>query len=67
MKRAKDMTEKMSPLSWKVFDMLLGKRGGQLLTFSERMRQLGQSRNDGQLWMCLVEKVNSDAVKNNIA
>ena len=67
MKRAKDMTKKMSPLSWKVFDMLLGQRGGQLLTASERMRQLGQSRNDGQLWMCLVEKVNSDAVKNNIA
>ena len=67
MKRAKDMTEKMSPLSWKVFDMLLEKRGGQLLTASEKMRQLGQSRNDAQLWMCLVEKVKSDAVKNNIA
>ena len=33
----------------------------------ERMKQLGQSRNDAQLWMCLVEKVNADAVKNNIA
>ena len=67
MKKAKDMTEKMSPLSWKAFYMLLGKRGGQLLTAPERMRQLGQSRNDAQLWMCLVEKVKSNAVKNNIA
>ena len=27
----------------------------------------GQSGNDAQLWMCLVKKVKSDAVKNNIA
>ena len=32
-----------------------------------RMEQLGQSRNDAQLWMCLVVKVKSDAVRNNIA
>ena len=32
-----------------------------------RMKQLGQSRNDAQLWMCLVVKVKSDAVKKNIA
>ena len=31
------------------------------------MKKLGQSRNDAQLWMCLVVKVNSDAVKNSIA
>ena len=31
------------------------------------MKQLGQSRNDTQLWMCLVVKVKPDAVKNNIA
>jgi len=29
--------------------------------------QLRQSGNDAQLWMCLVAKVKSDAVKNNIA
>ena len=33
----------------------------------ERMKLLDQSRNDAQLWMCLVVKVKSDAVKNNIA
>ena len=33
----------------------------------EGMKRLSQSRNDAQLWMCLVEKVNADAIKNNIA
>ena len=33
-------------------NVLLGKRGGQPLITSERMKQLGQSRNDAQLWMC---------------
>ena len=44
--------------------MLLEKNGEIV---PERMRRLGQSRNDACLWMCLVEKVKSDAVKNNIA
>ena len=46
--------------------MLLGKSGGELLITPERMKQLGQSRNDAQLWMYLVVKLKSDAVKNNI-
>ena len=33
----------------------------------EGMKRPSQSRNDAQLWMCLVVKVKSDAVKNNIA
>ena len=33
----------------------------------ERMKRLSQSRNDTQLWMCLVVNVKSDSVKNNIA
>ena len=33
----------------------------------ERMKWLGQKRNDSQLWMCLVVKVKSAAIKNNIA
>ena len=44
-----------------------GKSEGQLLIAPERMKQLGQSGNDAQLWMCLVMKVKSDAVKNSIA
>ena len=33
----------------------------------ERMKRLGQSGKDAELWMCLVVKVKSDAVKNDIA
>ena len=33
----------------------------------ERMQRLGQSRNDVQLWVCLVVKVKFDAVKKSIA
>ena len=40
----------------------LGKSRGQLLIAPERMKGLGQSRNDVQLRMCLVVKVKSDAV-----
>ena len=31
------------------------------------MKQLGQSRNNAQLWMSLVVKVKSNTVNNNIA
>ena len=33
----------------------------------EEMKQLGQSANDAQLWICLVVKVKFNAIKNNIA
>ena len=33
---------------------------------TERMKQFGQSGNDAQLWMCLVVKIKSSAVRNNI-
>ena len=51
----------------KVSNMLLGKSGGQLLIAPERMKKLGQSGKDAQLWMCLVVKVKPNAVKNSIA
>ena len=47
--------------------MLLGKSEGQLLIAPEKTKQLDQSGNDVQLWMCLVVKVKSDSIKNNIA
>ena len=34
-----------------------GKSRGQLLTAPERVKRLGQSGNDTQLWICLVVKV----------
>ena len=45
--------------------MQLGKRGGQSLIAPERMEWQSQSRNDVQLWMCLVMKVKSNAVNNS--
>ena len=57
----------MIPPGRKVSNMLLGKSGGQLLTAPERMKQLGQCRNEDQLWMCLVLEVKPDAVKKSIA
>ena len=68
MKRQKDVTtEDENPLDWKVSSVLLGKSRGQLLVAPVRMKRLGQSRNDVQLWMCLVVKGKSDVVKNNTA
>ena len=54
----------MSPPGWKVSNMLLGNSRWKLLMSPERIKQLGQSRNDAQLLMCLVVKVKSDAIKN---
>ena len=45
-------------------DLLLGKSGQ---VAPERMKRLNQSKNNAQLWMFLVVKVKSVAVKNNIA
>ena len=67
MSRQKDTTLEYEPPGWKVFNILLGKGGRQLLIAPERLKQLGQSRNDAQLWMCLVAKVKSSASKNNAA
>ena len=64
MKRLKDMTLEDDPPCWKVSNMLLGKSRG---VAPKRMKILGQSVNDAQLWICLVVKAKSDAVKKNIA
>ena len=47
--------------------MLPGKSRGQLPIAPERKKRLGQSKNDAQVWMYLVVKLKSDAVKNSIA
>ena len=36
-------------------------------TATEGMKKPSQSKNNTQLWMCLVTEVKSTAVKNNIA
>ena len=48
-------------------NMLLVQSRGQLLIAPETMKELGQSGGDSQLRICLVVKVKSDAIKNNIA
>ena len=63
MKRQKDMTPEDEPLGQYVSNILLGKSKEIV---SERMKRLGQSRNDVQLWMFLVVKFKSSALKNNI-
>ena len=67
MKMQKDMTLEDETPGQKVSNMLLGKSRGQLLIAPERMKWLGQNRNNTQLCMCLVVKVKSSAVKSNIA
>ena len=46
MKRQKDTKLKDESPGQKVYNMLLGKSRGQLLIAPERMRQLGQGRNE---------------------
>ena len=44
---------------------MLLERSGEIAP--EGMKRLSQRRNDAQLWMCLVVKVKSGAIKNNVA
>ena len=60
-------TRRWAPPGWKVSNMLMGKSRRQLLTAPKRMKWLGHSGNNTQLWMCLVVKVKSNDEKNNIA
>ena len=55
---------KGAPLGQQVSKKLLGKSRQMA---PEKMKRLGQSGNDAQLWMCLVVKVKYDAIKCNIA
>ena len=59
-------TGKWAPPGQKVSNMLLEKSRWHLLITPDRMMQLGQSKNNTQLWICLMVKVKSDAIKNNI-
>ena len=64
MKRQKGMTLKDELPGRQVPNKLLEKSRE---IAPEGMKRLSQSRNNAQLWMCLMVKVKSDAVKNNIA
>ena len=64
MKRQKDRTLKDGLPRSAGANMLLEK--SREIT-PEGMKRLNQSGKDAQLWICLVVKVKSDAVKKNIA
>ena len=57
----------MSTPGWKVSSLPLKQSGGQSLIPQTELEQLGQSGSEAQLWVCLVVKIRSDAVKNNNA
>ena len=60
MKRQKDIPpENESPMSVGVQHAAGEEQGDS----SRSMKRLGQSRNDAQLWMCLVVKRKSDAIR----
>jgi len=61
------MTLEDEPPGQEISNMLLRKSRGHIIMASERIKLLGQSENDAQLWMCLEVKVKSDEVRNNIA
>ena len=67
MKWQNDITLEDKPPGWKVLNILQGKNTGQLPIALERIKWLGQSENNPQLWMCLVVKIKSNAVKTNNA
>ena len=59
-KRQKDMMLEDELPGQEVSNMLLGNNRGQLLIATERMKKMGQTRNNTQLWICLVVKVKSN-------
>ena len=64
MKRQKDITPEDEPHRSVGVQYATGKRGE---IAPKRMKRLSQSGNDAQLWMCLVMKIKSDAIKNSTA
>ena len=66
MKKQKDMTQEHEHPAQKVSSVLMEKKGGQLLIAPERMKWLGQSRNDAHLWLCLVVRAKPGVVKSTV-
>ena len=66
-KSQKDMTPKDELSREDSVQYVTGEEWKQLLRAPERKKLVGLSRNHAQLWMCLVMKIKSGAVRNNIA
>ena len=70
MKMQKDRTLKDEPPRLGGVQYATGEKQRAIINSSRKNGAkvwLGQSRNDTQLWRCLVMRVGSDTVKNNIA
>ena len=67
MKRQKDMILEDEPPRWENVQYATAEEERAITNSLRKMKWLGQNGNDTQLCMCLVVKVKSDAVKNNIA
>ena len=66
-KRQKDMAPEDEPPRSEGVQYATGEEWRAIM-YSPRKKEASEgSINDTQLWMCLVVKVKSDAVKNNIA
>ena len=66
-KEQKDMTPKHESPGSEGVQYATAEEWRKTTKAPERMKQLGQSGKDTQLWMCLVMKVKPDAAKNSIA
>ena len=65
-KRQKDMTSEDESLRSEGVQYASWEEWRAITITPERMKWQGQSRNDTQLWMCLVVKVISDAIKTTL-
>ena len=66
-KRRKDMTLESETARSEGVQYATEEEQRALLIAPERMKWLGQSGNNAQLWMCLMAKVKSSAAKNSIS
>ena len=67
MKRQKDMTLEDEPPRSEGIQYATGEELRAITNSSRQNEVAGLKRNDVQLWMCLVVKIKSNAVRNNIA
>ena len=67
MKRQRVMTPEDEPPRSEGVQYDPGEERRVITASSRRTKQRGQSGTDAQVWLCLVLRVKSDAVKSNIA
>ena len=66
-KRQTDMIPEDETLRSEGVQYATGEEQRAITIAPERMNWLGQRRNNAPLWMCLVVKVKSNAVKNSVS